>query len=127
ARAVGAGRKLSESLLAFARPLLDADPGRNDERWMRTLLGFAITVWNVVVTEELHSSSAEVAELRAELAPDRIPADVLAWFDRLVARKRERFHGDLRLVGNWQVRRSRYRLDIEMESRVPRELHAKLT
>ncbi|MDB4955686.1 MAG: hypothetical protein JWO36_3255 [Myxococcales bacterium] len=127
-RAVGAGRKLSETLLEFVRPLVDTAPCGVDEHRMRTLLGFAINVWNLVVTEELDGSEdGGVAEMRAELAPDRIPAEVLAWFDRLVARKRERFHGDLRLVGNWRVRQSRGRLDIEMESRVPRVLHAKLT
>lgn len=126
-RALGGGRKLSETVLEFARPLIDSDPGRIDEHGMRTLLGFAINVWNLVVTEELHGSAAEVAEVRAELAPDRIPTEILAWFDRLVVRKRERFNGDLRLVGNWRVRRNGDRLDIEMESRVPRALHAKLT
>ena len=126
-RAVGAGRKLSETLLDFARPLIDADPGRIDEHRLRALLRFAITVWNLVVTEEVRGSANEVAEVRTELAPDQVPAEVLAWFDRLVVRKRERFHGDLRLVGNWRIRPGRDRLDIEMESRVPQALHAKLT
>ncbi|HUS30737.1 MAG TPA: hypothetical protein VMZ53_19640, partial [Kofleriaceae bacterium] len=126
-RALGAGRKLSETLLEFARPLIDSDGGPIEEHQMRSLLGFAINVWNLVVTEELHDSADDVAEVRAELAPDRIPAAVLAWFDRLVVRKRERFHGDLRLVGNWRVRRRRDRMDIEMEARVPQALHAKLT
>ncbi|HSR99609.1 MAG TPA: hypothetical protein VLM79_21295 [Kofleriaceae bacterium] len=94
---------------------------------MRTLLRFAINVWNLVVTGELRGSANEVAALRAELAPDRIPADVLVWFDRLVAHKRECFHGDLRLVGDWDVRQERGRLTVEMESRVPQALHAKLT
>jgi hypothetical protein len=124
-RAIGAGRKLSETLLDFARPLIDV--GGIDEHGMRTLLGFAINVWNLVVTEEQHGSAAEVAEMRAELVPDRIPAEVLAWFDRLVARKREGFSGDLRIVGNWRVRRSPGRLDIEMESRVPQALLENLT
>jgi hypothetical protein len=126
-RAIGAGRKLSETLLEFAQPLVDADPSRIDEHWMRTLLGFAINVWNLVVTEEVRDSANDVAELRTGLASDQIPAEVLAWFDRLVVRKRERFHGDLRLVGNWRVVRGRDRLDIEMESRVPQALHTKLT
>jgi hypothetical protein len=65
--------------------------------------------------------------VRTQLAPDQIPAEALAWFDRLVVRKRERFHGDLRIVGNWRVRRDRDRLDIEMESRVPQALHTRLT
>jgi hypothetical protein len=81
----------------------------------------------LVVTGEVRGSGNDVAELRAALAPDQIPAEVLAWFDRLVVRKRERFHGDLRLVGNWRVVRGRDRLDIEMESRVPQALHTKLT
>jgi hypothetical protein len=122
-RAIGAGRKLSETLLEFAQPLVDADPGRIDEHWMRTLLGFAINVWNLVVTEEVRDSANDVAELRTALATDQILPEVLAWFDRLVVRKRERFHGDLRLVGNWRVVRGRDRLDIEMESRVPQALH----
>jgi hypothetical protein len=50
-----------------------------------------------------------------------------AQFDRLVTRKRERFGGDLRLVGNWDVRRSRDRLDIRMETRVPDALRAQLS
>jgi hypothetical protein len=125
-RAIGAGRKLSETLLEFAQPLVDVDPGRIDEHRLRTLLGFAINVWNLVVTDELRGSANDIAEVRTELAPDQVPADVLAWFDRLVARKRERFHGDLRIVGNWRVRRDRDRLDIEMECRVPQALHTRL-
>jgi hypothetical protein len=78
------------------------------------------------VAEEVRGSANDVAELRTELG-SQIPAEVLAWFDRLVVRKRERFHGDLRLVGNWRVVRGRDRLDIEMESRVPQALHTKLT
>lgn len=48
ARAIGTGRKLSETLLDFAQPLLDADPGRRDEHRMRTLLAFAINVYSVL-------------------------------------------------------------------------------
>jgi hypothetical protein len=125
-RAIGAGRKLSETLLEFAQPLVDLDPGHIDEHQMRTLLGFAINVWNLVVFEEIRGAANDVAEMRAELAPDQVPAEVLAWFDRLVARKRERFHGDLRIVGNWCVRRGQGRLDVEMESRVPEALRTRL-
>jgi hypothetical protein len=121
------GGRRQKTLLEFAQPLVDDDPGRIDERRLRTLLGFAIHVWNLVVTEEVRDSGNDVAEPRTELASDQIPAEVLAWFDRLVVRKRERFQGDLRLVGNWRVVRGRDRLDIEMESRVPQAIHMKLT
>jgi hypothetical protein len=61
---------------------------------MRTLLGFAISIWNSTVTEELGISAVAIAEVRAELT-DRAPAEILAWFDRLTVRKRERFCGEL--------------------------------
>jgi hypothetical protein len=44
----------------------------------------------------------------------------------LLARKRERFGDDLRLVGDWQVRRNRDRFDIQMETRIPPVLHSQL-
>jgi hypothetical protein len=94
---------------------------------MRALLGFAILVWNWVATEEADGSPGDAAGLRAELGGGRIPADIVAWCDRLVARKRERFEGDLRLVGNWRVLRQRDRFDIQMETRMPESLLGKLS
>jgi hypothetical protein len=44
----------------------------------------------------------------------------------LLTRKRERFGDDLRIVGNWHVRRDRDRLDIQMETRLSPTLHAQL-
>ena len=89
-RAIGAGRKLSETLLDFARPMIDADPGLVDERGMRALLGFAIIVWNAVATEEQEASASFITEARALLAREAPLAEGLTWFDRLVVRKRER-------------------------------------
>ena len=86
---------------------------------MHALLGFAVLVWNWVATEEADGSAAHVADMRAELGGGRIPADILAWCDRLVARKRKRFEGDLRLVGTWRVDRLRDRFSIQMGTRVP--------
>lgn len=126
-RALGSGRKLSETLLEFAQPMLDADPEPLDERRMRMLLGFAINVWNVVVTEQTGDAPTPIAELRAEFVASGIPAELLECFDLLSTRKRERFAADRRMVGNWTVRRTRDRLDIQMESRVPSSLHARLT
>lgn len=125
-QAIGGGRKLSETILDFAGPLLDAGGGLADERTMRVLLGFAILVWNFVATEESRGTAGGAAALRAELGGGRIPADILAWGDQLVARKRGLFAGDLRMVGNWDVVRKRDLFDVQMETRVPEALYAKL-
>jgi hypothetical protein len=125
-RALGSGRKLSETLLEFVEPLLDAGPGPIDERGMRTLLGFGIHVWNAVVMEQADDRPMPIAETRAALVIEGCPADLLRSFDLLCTRKRERFGADLRFVGNWTVRRTRDGVDIQMESRVPSALHTRL-
>jgi hypothetical protein len=120
-RALGSGRKLSETLLEFAQPLLDADPRPVDAARLRAMLGFAIGAWNMVASEVL--PNADAMDELAHLAH----GEALAWLERLTARKRERFPDDLRLVGNWHVRASRGRLDVDMESRLTQALHAKMT
>lgn len=126
-RALGSGRKLSETLLELVQPILDAAPEPIDEPSLRMLLEFAITVWNAVVTEQAGDARMSIAELRAEFVASGIPAEMLRWFDQLCARKHERFGADRRLVGKWTVRRTRDRLDIQMESRMPKALYARMT
>lgn len=48
-RALGSGRKLSETLLDFAQPMLDAEGAQVNERRLRDVLGFEIEVWNSMV------------------------------------------------------------------------------
>jgi len=122
ARTVGSGRKLSETVIDFARPMLDAEAAQIDEHHMRDVLGFAITVWNSVVAAAQAGEPLDAATLRAEFSADRW----LAWVEPLLTRKRERFGDDVRLVGHWQVRRNRGQLDIQMETRVSPALHTQL-
>ncbi len=127
ARAVGAGRKISETLLDFAKPMLDAHGGQVDEDRMRAVLRYATNVWNLCVSEQQQASADVVTTARAEIAAGRAPADMLVWFDRLVDRKRDSFAGDLRSVGHWSVRRSPGMLNVEMEARLPQPIIEKLT
>lgn len=124
-RSIGAGRKLTETLLDFARPMLDALPGA-DARSVRTLLQFSIRIWNAFVDEETGGSAGFLDEIRAELVAGRAPAEIIDWHDTLVARKRELFSGDLRMVGNWDLRQDRGGFHVEMETRVSAALQAKL-
>jgi hypothetical protein len=122
ARTLGSGRKLSETVIDFARPILDAEAAQIDEHHMRDVLGFAITVWNSVVAAAQAGETLDAATLRAEFSADRW----LAWVEPLLTRKRERFGDDVRLVGHWHVRRHRGQLDIQMETRVSPALHTQL-
>ncbi|MDQ3366830.1 MAG: DUF2384 domain-containing protein [Myxococcota bacterium] len=124
-RSIGAGRKLTETLLDFARPMIDALSGA-DARSMRPLLEFSIGIWNAIVDEETGGSAGFLAELRAELVGGRAPSAIVGWHDKLVARKRELFSGDLRSVGSWDLRQDRGGVHVEMETRLPPALQAKL-
>jgi hypothetical protein len=124
-RAIGAGRKLTETLLDFARPMTDAVPGA-DARKLRTLLEFAIRIWNASVDEESGGSAGFLAAIRTELVAGRAPSEIIDWHDKLAARKRERFSGDLRLVGNWDLRQDRGGVHVEMETRVSAAVQARL-
>ena len=119
---MGSGRKLSETVLDFARPMIDAERAGSDEDRLRRVLGFAITVWNEVVATAQAGAPLDAARLRTRVSTP----PWLGWVERLLARKQERFADDLRLVGAWHVRRDRDRYDIQMETRVAPALHAQL-
>lgn len=121
-RALGHGRKVSETLLDFAAPLLDQSQGHHTDAQLRALLEFASLVWNFVALEERGAPAKEVARARAELKPGRVPADVLRHFDDLVARKRSRFAGDLRFFANITVSGQRDGMNVAVQALVPPEL-----
>ncbi len=121
-RAIGYGRRISETLLDFAGPVVD-EPGQDFEAAVR----FATRVWNVVVAQERGWSTAEIEKLRAELHTRAFPAKLLKTYDTLVARKHARFAGDLRMVGSWNVERSRGRVGVQMQALLSPELIAQAT
>jgi hypothetical protein len=108
-------------VIDFARPVLDAEAAHSDEHHMRDVLGFAITVWNLIVAAALAGETLDAAALRAAFSADRW----LAWVEPLLTRKRERFADDIRIVGDWHVRRRRGQFDIQMETRVSSALYTR--
>jgi hypothetical protein len=123
--AVGAGRKISETLLDFAGPVFEAE-GAGTTAQVQAALRFATTVWNLVVLEQLDASASKLAEARAKLAPGRFPVKLLGHFDRLVERKRSKFPHDRRLVGNFEVHSSAAGLGVNMEATLTPEIAAKV-
>lgn len=124
-RALGHGRKISETLLDFARPLIDESG--SSERDFEAALRFATVVWNIAVAQERGWAVGQVDKMRAELTTKAFAARLLKAYDALVGDKGARFSGDLRMVGKWQVKRSRGRVGVEMVALLPPELIARAT
>ncbi|MBK7862503.1 MAG: SEC-C domain-containing protein [Archangiaceae bacterium] len=123
-RAVGSGRKLSETVLEFGEPVLSKIA--STPKALEEALRFVTTVWNLTVNEQLKKPEAELAALRAKLSPGKVSAKLLAHFDRLVARKHERYPHDRRLVGEYRLDTSAGQVGIYMETLLTPDLMAKV-
>lgn len=95
-------RKISETLLEFADPLVTGvlDEGGGIEQ-VQTCLEVATTIWNALVLEATGDSSF-IEEARRMLAPLRTSSGASP-LEVLVRRKRTHFANDLRLVGPWHL------------------------
>lgn len=116
--ALGAGRKISETLLDFAAPLLDAANPETVED-MEAMLSFAAMVWNVAVADQTLDLPGKLAELRKELGPFGDDAQLL---DSMLQRKREHFAGDRRLIGKVSVERLGDGINVKAEARLPEQV-----
>ena len=95
-------RKISETLLLFAEPLLrEADDQTTDEQ-LRSALTVAILAWNAVAIEDWGVGRDLLAEARASLRQAGVSSGLL---DDLVARRRQLFGEDPRAVGAWEIHR----------------------
>jgi hypothetical protein len=92
--------KISETILDFARPILDLVGGSPTEDQVRQALQLAVTDWNAVILDESVASTDYVQRARSLLHGK--PGH-LGLFDDLVCRKRTVFAADRRLVGDVQV------------------------
>jgi len=114
-------RKISETLLLFAEPLLrEVDAHTTDEQ-LRSGLKVAILAWNVVAMEDWEIGRDYLAEARALLREGGVSS---APFDALVARRRELFADDPRAVGEWEILREpggrfRLRASAHLPKRLP--------
>jgi hypothetical protein len=110
-------RKISETFLDFAAPLLDplGDQATNHE--MENALQIAFTVWNAVVFDAVGRSSRWVEQLRSNLAGQ--DPRVQALVEQLIARKGSLFGDDHRLIGEYQLYRHHGQPRLRAEARRP--------
>ena len=95
--------KISEALLEFATPLFGPGDVAPTSREAESALKVASAIWNAVAFELLGQGDHYVREIRA--AFKRGPAPMAALCEALIVDRRTRFRADLRLIGDYQVRR----------------------
>ena len=109
-------RKISETFLDFAAPLLEPLGPEATEQEMEQALKIAFTVWNAVVYDTVDRSSRWIDRLRDTMGDD---PQVRAVVEHFVARKQRLFGHDHRLIGQYQLFHQGGELRLRAEARAP--------
>ena len=112
-------RKISETFLHFAEPLLQDLPCEAPERRARAALQVSFTAWNVVMFADVLNDDTYLDEIR-RLTAARPETAVLV--EQMIARKRALFADDARLIGNWEVTRTEDGINLHADARDPHSL-----
>ena len=109
-------RKISETLLEFARLTPQALPSEEPERLAQEALRVAATVWNAVVFADVLNDQRHLDEIRRLIS---VTPQAAAHIEELIARKRAYFAQDERLVGDFEVTRAEDGINVHAEARNP--------
>ena len=112
-------RKISETFLEFAAPLLRTLQGEAPERQIRKALEVAYTAWNAVIFADVLINNQYIDEVRRLTAATAGPAMLV---EQMIARKRELFADDTRLIGNWKLTRTEDGINLHADARDPHSL-----
>ena len=95
--------ELAPTLADFARPVLQPLADDTPLTRRREALGLAVMVWNAVILDR--NGGDHVATILEQLAhvPEPGGSILTRLAEDLVARKKERFPGDLRVVVRWEL------------------------
>lgn len=102
--------KISATLIAFGKPLIDQLPPDASKALREHLIGFIVSAWNVhVLAMPVWGQPKHLADMRAALArgwaEQGLDPEALASFELLSTRRTQRrFVDDPRAIGEWGVR-----------------------
>ena len=109
-------KKISETFLQFAEPLLIGAPPSATEHQVEEALKVAFTVWNAVVYKDANGETRFLDMLRESMASEPQLAAVV---EQLIVRKRSLFADDYRVVGQYKLTRKEGELRLWAEARTP--------
>ena len=109
-------RKISETFLHFAEPLLSGlGPNATDDQ-MNEALKIAFVVWNSVVYDTVNGETKLVDQIHQTTSHD---PDLSLFIAQLIFRKHNLFGDDHRLVGEFELTRKDGELRLRAEARDP--------
>jgi hypothetical protein len=110
-------RKISDTFLQFAEPLLEALGPDLSEAQMEQPLMIAWTVWNAVVYADVAKNNRSLDMVRSSM--DQAPESKIL-VEALIERKRALFADDYRLIGEYKLFHKDGEVRLRAEARDPR-------
>ena len=117
-------RKISETFLEFAGPVVYDLPRDAPEHRARQALQVAFTVWNAVIFADVLNDHGHIDQIRHLMAGNPEAALLV---EQMIARKRELFADDERMIGDWEVARTADSINVRADARDPYSLPQNLT
>ncbi len=118
-RAAYPNRKISETFLDFAAPILHDLASEAPEHRARGALQVAFTAWNAVVFADVLNDHRHLDEIRRLTAGNPEAALLM---EQLIVRKRALFADDERLIGSWEVTRTEDGINLRADALDPHSL-----
>ncbi len=109
-------RKISETFLDFAGPLIEAAGGEATKDQIEQILKIAFTVWNSVVLDVVDHDGHHVTRLKQCFAGDALSTVLV---EQMIARKKATFNDDLRLIGYYGIMKKHGEYYLQAEARAP--------
>ena len=112
-------RKISETFLHFAAPMLNNLPSEAPEHRAQQALEVSFTAWNAVIFADVLNDHRYLDEIRRLTADN---PEIALHMEQLIARKRALFADDERLIGTWGVTRTEDGINVRADARDPHSL-----
>ncbi|MBN2294634.1 MAG: hypothetical protein JXM70_19550 [Pirellulales bacterium] len=109
-------RKISETFLHYAEPLLEVLGPDSPPEQMEECLKIAFTIWNAVVYEKTIGDTRYIDMLNESMESD---PEKMAILSSMIARKRQDFGDDHRVIGNYKLTSKGDELRLKAEARTP--------
>jgi len=108
--------KISEAFLQYSMPLIDSLGDSPTQNQIEKILQLTYSVWNSMVLDEVRNNSSNIDMLKKLLNND---FEGLAILEELISRKRTLFSNDLRLIGEYSLRKEDEEWRIRVEAKDP--------
>lgn len=118
-RATYPSRKISETFLHFAAPLLENLPSEAPDHYAQEALKISFTAWNAVIFADVLNDDRYLNQIRS-LSAARPETALLV--EQMIARKRALFAHDERMIGTWEVTRTMDGINLHADARDPHSI-----